>query len=149
LVALWTDVVTAAPRAIHRRPISPDGAAVAHWRGLGPTAGCVIRLWPNEEVNQGLVLGEGVETVLAAATRVQHKATLLQPAWAAGDAGHVACFPVLPGIDSLTLLVDNDPSGTGQRAAADCAHTWTIAGREVVRLTPRVVSADFNDILIG
>ena len=47
---------------------------------LGPTAGCVIRLWPDEAVDRGLVLGEGVETVLAAATRIAHRGKLLQPA---------------------------------------------------------------------
>jgi hypothetical protein len=26
---------------------------------LGPTAGCVIRLWPDEAVTLGLVIGEG------------------------------------------------------------------------------------------
>jgi hypothetical protein len=32
--------------------------------------GCVIRLWPDDMVELGLVLGEGVETTLAAATRI-------------------------------------------------------------------------------
>ena len=44
------------------------------------------------------MLGEGVETTLAAATRIEHRGTLLQPAWAAGSAGNMAKFPVLTGI---------------------------------------------------
>ena len=147
LVALWTDAISGEARAIHRRAITPDGTKLGHWRALGATTGCVIRLWPDDEVSQGLVLGEGVETVLAAATRITHRGTLLQPAWAAGDARHMATFPALSGIEALTLLVDADENGIGQRSAAECAHRWTAAGRQVIRLTPRIVGADFNDLI--
>ena len=95
-----------------------------------------------------MILGEGVETTLAAATRITHRGTLLQPAWAAASAGNMAKFPVLPGIEALTLLADNDSSSTGQNAALECSGRWTEAGREVVRLTPRVLGADFNDVVI-
>jgi hypothetical protein len=89
---------------------------------LGPTRDCVIRLWRDEHVEQGLVLGEGIETVLFAATRIEHLGTLLQPAWAAGDASHMRAFPVLPGIDALTLLVDNDSNCTGQDGRPNARH---------------------------
>jgi hypothetical protein len=147
IVALWTDTLTSEPRAIHRRPITPQGECIAHWRALGPTAGCIIRLWPDHEVAQGLVVGEGIETVLVAATRMQHRSTLVQPAWAAGDAGHLASLPLLAGIRALTLLVDHDASGHGQRAAAECTRRWTGAGCEVTRLTPRAVSSDMADLM--
>lgn len=147
LVALWTETISGEARAIHRRPITPDGENLAHWRAWGPTTGCVIRLWPDDEVSQDLVLGEGVETVLAAATRIAHRGTLLQPAWAAGDAGHIGAFPALSGVEALTLLVDADENGIGQCRAAECARRWTAVGRQVIRLTPRVVGADFNDLI--
>jgi CHC2 zinc finger/Toprim domain len=146
VVALWTDTISGEARAIHRRPITPDGENLEHWRAWGPTTGCVIRLWPDDEVSD-LVLGEGVETVLAAATRIAHRGTLLQPAWAAGDAGHIGAFPVLSGVEALTLLVDADENGIGQCRAAECARRWTAEGREVIRLTPRLVGADFNDLI--
>src|SRR5258706_3029119 len=136
LVALWTDTISGEARAIHRRAITSDGENLGHWRAWGPTKGCVIRLWPDDEVSQDLVLGEGVETVLAAATRIAHRGTLLQPAWAAGDAGHVGAFPALSGVEALTLLVDADENGIGQCRAAECARRWTAAGRQVIRLTP-------------
>lgn len=60
----------------------------------------------------------------------------------------MAAFPVLPGIEALTLLVDHDANGAGQDAAAACARRWLAAGREVIRLTPKTVGADFNDIVI-
>jgi putative DNA primase/helicase len=110
-------------------------------------AGCVIRLWPDEAVELGLVLGEGVETTLAAATLIRHRCTLLQPAWAACSAGSMESFPVLAGIEALTLLVDNDANGRGQEAAAICCARWTAAGREVVRLTPKKPGNDFNDLV--
>ena len=103
-------------------------------------------VWPDECVEQGLVLGEGVETVLAAATRIERLGTLLRPAWAAGDTSHMRDFPVLAGIEALTLLVDHDANSAGQNAAAECARRWAAAGREVIRLTPRQ-SGDFNDIV--
>src|SRR5215470_10728915 len=147
LVALWTDTFSGKARAIHRRAITPDGEKLGHWRAWGPTVGCVIRLWPDDEVSQDLVLGEGVETVLAAATRIAHRGTLLQPAWAAGDAGHIGAFPALSGVEALTLLVDADENGIGQCRAAECARRWTAAGRQIIRLTPRLLGADFNDLV--
>ena len=56
-------------------------------------------------------------------------------------------LPVLGGIKTLTLLVDNDNNGIGQAAAAECARRWADAGCEVVRLKPRALGADFNDII--
>src|SRR5262249_55213761 len=114
---------------------------------LGPMRGCVIRLWPDEDVTTHLVLGEGVETVLAAATRFTHRNTLLRPAWAAGGAGNLEDFPVLTGIDALTLLVDHDIKGRGQEAARAGGERWRDAGRDVTLLPPRNLGADFNDLV--
>jgi putative DNA primase/helicase len=145
IVALWTDTFSGAPRAVHRRPLTRSGDAIAHWRAFGPSAGCVIRLWPDDLVTHGLTIGEGIETVLAAATSIAHRGTLLAPAWGAGDASHVAALPVLAGIEALTILVDHDVSG--ERAAAECVRRWTAAGLEVTRLTPRALGADMADLV--
>jgi hypothetical protein len=150
VVGLFSDAITAQPRGIRRRPISGEAA-----RSLGPQRDCVVRLWPDTSVTLGLVLGEGVETTLAAATRIMHRGTVLQPAWAAGCADSLRYFPVLTRIEALTILVDNDPLDErtgrypGQDAAAECARRWLAAGREVIRLTPRGVGTDFNDIING
>ncbi len=145
IVALWTDVITVEPRAIHRTALKPDGTKLDRM-SLGPTTGCVIRLWPDDCVSLGLVIGEGIESTLAAAMRIDHRGTLLQPAWAAGDAGHIAKFAVLAGVEALTILADNDESQRGQSAAAECEQRWIDADREVTVLTPETVGADFNDI---
>jgi hypothetical protein len=146
MVALWTDAITCEPRAIHRTAITADGEKAGR-KSLGPTAGCVIRLWPDEAVTLALVIGEGIETVLAATTRMEHRGTLLRPAWAAGDAGHLAAFPVLAGITSLTILVD--PDEAGQRATEECAARWRRAGNDVTRLVPKALGDDFNDLIQG
>jgi phage/plasmid primase-like uncharacterized protein len=141
IVGRFTTAIGNQPRGIWRRPLTGDKP-----KSLGPMAGCVIRLWPDEAVELGLVLGEGVETTLAAATCIDHRGTLLQPAWAACSAGNMESFPVLSGIEALTLLVDNDANNVGQKAAAACCARWIAAGREVTRLMPRNVDSDLNDL---
>ena len=71
----------------------------------------------------------------------------MRPAWATGDAGHLAKFPALPGIEALTVLVDHDENGHGQRATAECARRWVAAGREVTQLIPRIPGKDFADLV--
>jgi putative DNA primase/helicase len=143
IVARFTDARTNAPLGIHRRPITIKEKPKA----FGLIGGGVIRLWPDEDIAEGLVIGEGVETTLAAATRIEHRCTLLQPAWACGSAGTLAAFPVLAGIEALTILVDNDLSGAGQKAARQCAERLALAGREVTLLTPDDLGTDFNDLV--
>jgi hypothetical protein len=148
IIGRFTTAFGNKPQGIWRRPLNGEKPMT-----LGPTAGCVIRLWPDEAVDRGLVLGEGPETVLAAATRILHRGTLLKPAWAAGGSGNVKKLPVLSGIEALTLLVDNDlpdqhDRRAGQDAAAKCAARWSAAGREVIRLTPKKVDTDFNDVVL-
>ena len=142
VVGRYTTAVDNKPRGIWRRPI--DGTKP---KALAPTAGCVNRLWPDAAVETALVLGEGVETTLAASTRIEHRGTLLQPAWAAGSAGNMANFPVLSGIEALTILVDNDSAG--ERAADQCRARWGAAGREVTLLKPNIAKTDFNNVVLS
>jgi Toprim domain len=143
IIARFTNAVTGTAGGIWRRPINGDKPMT-----LGPMLGGVIRLWPDEDVTTGLVIGEGVETVLSAATRCTHKGTFLYPAWATGSAGNLERLPILSGIEGLTILVDNDANDVGQRAANRCAIRWQEAGRSVRRLTPRMSGTDFNDLVV-
>jgi phage/plasmid primase-like uncharacterized protein len=142
MLGLFTDALTGEPMSVHRTAISQGGQKVAR-AYLGPKAGCVIRLWP--DIGQTLIIGEGVETVLSAAT-FSYRGEPLTPAWAAGDAGNLAGFPVIKGVERLVVLVDRDANGRGQEAAGECAHRWRAAGRKVVRLIPRK-GKDFNDLV--
>jgi len=132
LVALITDVCTAAPLSLHRTWIKPDGskADVSPPRLLlkdHPIAGGVIRLWPDEDVTTGLGVAEGIETALSLA----HGFT---PVWSLIDAGHLAKFPVLNGVQDLIIAADNDDAG--RKAADECARRWS------PHAAVRVISAD-------
>ncbi len=107
-------------------------------RYLGPKKGGVIRLWPNDAVTTGLAIGEGVETSLS-------YAWMFQPVWAAGDKSNLAEFPVLPGIESLTIVADHDEAGLD--VAAACALRWKDAGREVIAIRATTAGADLNDLI--
>ena len=46
----------------------------------------------------------------------------------------------------MTIAVDNDPGGDGQRAAVECVQRLTQAGTEVITAQTNLVS-DFNDFI--
>jgi putative DNA primase/helicase len=122
LVALVTDVDTREPINLHRTWLQHDGsgkAPIDKPRRLlkGHRSRGVVRLWPDAEVTMGLVVGEGLETCLAAARAG------LTPCWSTLSAGYLAAFPVLPFLDGLTVLVDHDKPNpkTGKRAGDEAA----------------------------
>ena len=146
LVALYQDVESDEPAGIHRIALTPEmfaGGAVER-RSLGrwpkPRA---IKLWRSAD---RLFLGEGIETTLAAATRLHYRGTHMRPAWAAGSSGNISNFPILPNVEELRLLVDHDPAG--EACAEACRQRWQTAGRAVVRLRPQQPGADFNDVVL-
>jgi Toprim domain len=139
LIALMTDPLTGVPTGVHRTWI--DGAFQRIERKMLGQWGCV-RLWPDTEVTSGLAIGEGIETTIAGVLLSDRA-----PAWAAVDAGGLRKFPVLSGIECISIFVDNDDSNTGQAAAEACAARWHEADREACLLTPTAVGADFNSIL--
>jgi putative DNA primase/helicase len=142
MVALYRDIRTDEPKAIHRTALFPDGKKLDR-KALGPKGGCAIKLSADEDVAEGLTIAEGIETALAG------MALSFRPAWALGTAGEVAKFPLLSGIECLTILVDNDTSGTGQASAIECSRRWTSMGREVFRVVPTAVGSDMADIVCG
>ena len=111
LVALYRDVETDAFAGIHRIALTDDvfaGGKVQR-RTLGPwPTPRAIKLW---KATDQLFLAEGIETTLAAATRLSHHDKPMRPAWAAGSAGNITKFPVLADVKQLTLLVDHDAKG--------------------------------------
>jgi putative DNA primase/helicase len=122
LVALVTEVDSGEAINLHRTWLRADGsgkAPIEKPRRLlkGHCSRGVVRLWPDAAVTLGLVLGEGLETCLAAARAG------LMPCWSTISAGNLAAFPVLPGLDGLTILVDHDKPNpkTGKRAGIEAA----------------------------
>ena len=143
LCAKITDAVTNAPLSLHFTRLASDGRGKAgteqdklllsgHRKRDG-----VVRLWPNEAVTCGLAIAEGLESALAASH-------LHTPVWAAIDASNLAQFPVLAGVDALTIFADHD--NIGIIAAKACARRWHSAGREVRIRAPRVFGTDAADV---
>ena len=141
IVGIMTDPVTAQPTgAISRTYIGPYGKKVCKAKTLGEGGG-VIRISRDEDALHGLFLGEGKETCLAAA------ALGLTPIWATGSATTMAKFPLVAGIESLTVIADHDANGAGERAAREVEARWGTAGREVRILRAKAVGYDLNDAL--
>jgi putative DNA primase/helicase len=140
LVALIQDITTGEPVGVHRRQLTPDAAAAGPPMSLGPKSDGVVRLSP--EVSTELAIGEGIETCLAGMMLGAG------PTWSVLDAGGITNFPVLADVQQLTILVDNDVSGTGQRAAAACRQRWAGGGRRVRLVMPDMPGQDINDLLL-
>jgi hypothetical protein len=89
-------------------------------------------------VTVGLTIAEGAETSLTG------RQLGLRPAWALGSVGAIAKFPVLAGIEALTILAE---AGTpSARACEACASRWHAAGREVGIVEP-LAGSDLNDAI--
>jgi hypothetical protein len=138
MVALLRVIAGDEPRAIQRTALTAAATKIGR-RTLGPKAGAAIKLSGDADVANRLTVGEGCETVLSGMM------IGYSPAWALGDAGELGRFPVLAGIESITILTDHDAAGAG--AAMACSARWTGAGRDVFRVVPRQPGADVNDIM--
>lgn len=137
MVALMRDIRTNARVGIHRTFLKPDGTKLDR-RMLGPAKGACVKLTQDADVTYGLGIAEGIETSLSIM-----KAGF-SPIWACLSAGTIAEFPVLNGIESLTIFADNDESGTGQASAVRCMVRWKNAGLDARGLMPKT-HGDFND----
>jgi DNA polymerase len=139
LLALLRDAATDSITGIHRIALTADARKIER-RMLGRTG--AVKLWPT---GAQLVVGEGIETVLAAATRIRHRGGPLQPAWSMVSSYALGRLPVIPGVERLIILVDHDEAGL--TASSTCMDRWIRAGRSVIRLKPKRVGADFNDLV--
>ncbi|TGY93392.1 hypothetical protein E5162_08740 [Marinicauda pacifica] len=140
LIAVMTDPLTGEPSGIHRTFLTAAGGKSPLGKRMLGSKG-VIRLYPDEDVAEGLHLAEGIETALAAVHLYG-----LAPVWACGSAGSLEAFPVLTGIEHLTVLADNDASGRGEEAARVVCRAWAQAGREAVYMRPKA-KGDFADFI--
>ncbi len=143
MVARVTDAATGEPMTLHFTLLKPDGCGKADVERPKlllkdhTKAGGVIRLVPDADVTLGLGIAEGIETALSV------MASGWSPVWAAIDAGNVAAFPVLAGIESLTIFADHDDAGLS--AARRCLGRWHAAGREACIVAPPGTGNDWND----
>jgi len=148
LVALMRDPATDVAVGIHRIALAEANGAITKIERRALSAMGVVKLWP---INGGqcLVTGEGLETVLAAATRLSFRGQPLTPAWAAIHTHGVASLPVVDGVTRLIQLIDNDENKAGQDAAEHSRLRWQGEGRTVVPLIPPKIGWDWNDVVLG
>jgi hypothetical protein len=129
MVALLRDIRTNEPCGIHRTALLPDGHdrdCVLGKAMLGRASGAAIKISPDDEVTLGLGITEGLETGIAII------GSGWRPIWAAASASGIAQFPLLSGLEELTIFADRDD--VGQQAAQKCAQRWRDADRLVTIL---------------
>jgi len=136
LIAAFRSIDDGTVTAVQRIALDTAGAKVGR-RMLGVVHRAAVMLDP---IGPGLAIGEGVETCMAA------RQLGIRPTWALGSTGGISGFPVLDGIDRLTILGE-----TGE-ASADAVQfvgrRWRKAGRRV-RIVMPDIGGDLNDELMA
>lgn len=141
MIALVTRGADDAPLAIHRTFLARDGAGKApvdpQKLMLGPCRGGAVRLAEPDDL---LMVGEGLETCLAAMQETGH------PAWAALSTSGLRALDLPKGVRDVIVLADGDVPG--ELAARECAIRWKREGRRVrIARPPR--GMDFNDLVVS
>jgi hypothetical protein len=139
MVALVTRGADSRPIGIHRTFLAHDGSAKAPVEPakmmLGPCRGGAVRLGP---AGDGMMVGEGIETCLAAMQASGRSA------WAALSTSGLRSLDLPHAVRDVIVLADGDDPG--EAAAQDCARRWKRDGRRVrIARPPR--GMDFNDLL--
>jgi putative DNA primase/helicase len=138
MVTLCRDIRTDHPCGLHRTFLDAAGRKVGR-KMLGRVRHAAIKLDRDDDVTLGLHAGEGVETAIAA------RLAGFRPVWALGSAGAITAFPVLPGIEVITILGETGDGGANHRAAQACTARWIEAGREALIVMP-LVGDDLADV---
>lgn len=141
MVALVTRGTDDTPLAIHRTFLAREGRGKAQVEPtkmmFGPCKGGAVRLGDPGEV---LMIGEGIETCLAAMQATGH------PVWAALSTSGLRALDLPGSVRDVIVLADGDDPG--EAAARACASRWMRQGRRVrIARPPR--GLDFNDVLLG
>lgn len=131
LLAIVRNVHRGAPCGLHNIFLRPDGSdRLRDKKGkttTGRIAGGAVMLSPFDDVTGGLTVAEGIETAISLLMDD------LAPAWALCGASNLAKFPILAGIEAITVAADT--GAAGQVAAREVAARWHKAGRET-RIVP-------------
>lgn len=141
MIALFRDITTDEPRAIHRVALTREGKKIGR-KMLGLAGGCAIKLDADETVTMGLAIGEGIETGMAA------RQLGIRPVWALGSVDAIRSFPVLDGVETLSVLGETDATGANDRATREVGTRWHRAGKGVEIIAP-TVPGDLNDAIQG
>jgi putative DNA primase/helicase len=123
LVALIRNIKTNEPQGVQRTALNGEGTAIKrNGKTLRMTLGLMtagaIKIDDGADVIYGLAIGEGLETTLSG------RAYGYRPAWAVLSDTGIRDFPILSGIDALTIFLENDANGANARTARECIERW-------------------------
>ena len=103
IVGILTDPATAEPTGGITRTYIHRNVKIGKAKSLGGVGRLgIIRLSPDDEVGTGLHGCEGIESALSAMIMG------FCPMWASGSTSTMEDFPVLAGVECLTIIADND-----------------------------------------
>lgn len=137
LIAAFTSIDDGIVTAVHRiRVDQPARWPKTDRRMLGVLHRSAIKLGV---ADSKLTVGEGVETCLAAAQLG------LGHCWALGSVGAISFFPVIDGVQKLTILAESGDASA--RAVQICGRRWRQARRRVFVSRP-TIGSDHNDVLM-
>lgn len=139
MIGLFRNIVTGEPTGLHRTFLNPDGTKFDR-KMLGVHIGSAIKLIPDFDVTYGLTIGEGVETCLSGIVLGY------QPCWIMGSAGNIAAFPQVSGIETITVLLENDATGTNEKSVRTMAERLKSYGMSI-RGRKSKFGSDANDEL--
>ncbi|MGO8738795.1 toprim domain-containing protein [Rhodoblastus sp.] len=140
IVCLFRDVHNWTPRAVTRIYLGREGKKLSR-AFLGPVGGAAVMLDAHGDIMDRLVVGEGVETCLAA------RQMGFAPVWALGSAGAIGKLPLLHVVQELIVLAEID-GGANANAVKEVTARWHADGRRVVVAHPQI-GRDANDVLAG
>jgi putative DNA primase/helicase len=140
LLALMRDITTGQPVGIHRTALRDDGTGKRVMPGgrgprmmLGRARHAAVMLQPG---GSHLGIAEGIETALSA----QHLFEM--PVWACLSAPGIAGFPIIKGLNHLTIFADHDAAGI--KAARTCAARYKDNSMNGEIKYPPVLGTDWN-----
>jgi putative DNA primase/helicase len=143
LLAAFESIDTDDITAVHRiRLDQPQRWPKADRRMLGLVHRAAVKLDP---VATTLIIGEGVETCMAARQCMATGDIERAPVWALGSVGAISFFPILDGVKRLIILGESGEASA--QAVRLCGQRWQHAGRRVQVLYSEIGS-DVNDALM-
>jgi hypothetical protein len=144
MVALMTHAISGEPRGVHRTALMDDGSGkrimpdgISAKRMFGLAKGAAVKLGHSDP---RMGIAEGIETALSA------QRIFDMPVWACLSAGGIAGFPIINGLEHLTIFADHDKAGI--RAAVACARHYQKNGIKVEVRRPTRPGDDWNAYLL-
>jgi hypothetical protein len=132
MLALVRSIYTGEPCGLHIVFLDRHSTARLRDRkgkvNRGQKADTAVMLSPFDAVTSGLAIAESVEDGIALYQ------SEVRPVWALCGVGLIRAFPVLRGIEVLTVGADADLAG--REGARVCRERWESPGREVLVIEP-------------